>query len=66
MCHGPADLPAIAARHGASPHGLGDAARLAEDALIAWDGGTLVVTPAGLPFVRAVAAAFDARYRRGA
>ncbi len=64
MCHGQADLPAIAARHGVGPEALAGAspalARQQDDGLIAWNGRTLDVTPRGRPFTRAVAACFDA------
>jgi oxygen-independent coproporphyrinogen-3 oxidase len=63
MCRLSADLVTIAAVHGANPDGLLAAApRLAsmqEDGLIRWDGRVVEVTPAGRPFVRSVAAAFD-------
>jgi oxygen-independent coproporphyrinogen-3 oxidase len=63
MCRLNADLVAIAATHGANPAALLKAApRLAsmrEDGLIRWNGRVVEVTPAGRPFVRSVAAAFD-------
>jgi oxygen-independent coproporphyrinogen III oxidase len=64
MCRGEADLPAIAASHGVAADGLlaaGPAlAAQAGDGLVRWDGARLAVTEDGRPFVRAVAAAFDA------
>ena len=64
MCHGQADLPAIAARHNMAPDTLAAAApalaRQQADGLIAWNGRALAVTPRGRPFTRAVAACFDA------
>lgn len=63
MCDGAVDLAATAARHGASPTGLMDAAPalqdMARDGLIDWDGYSVTVRPDGRPFVRNVAAAFD-------
>jgi oxygen-independent coproporphyrinogen-3 oxidase len=70
MCNLGADLRAIAARHHADPATLMDAAPVlqqqARDGLIAWDGCTLRIEPAGRPFVRAVAAAFDSYLAPGA
>ena len=64
MCDLRVDLHAIAARHGTDPARLRDAApalqACAQDGLIAWNGSHVVVTATGRPFVRAVAAAFDA------
>lgn len=63
MCDLEADLPALCARHGRGPEAL--AAELARlepflhDGLAIWDGRRLVVTPAGRPLVRAIAALFD-------
>ncbi len=63
MCHNAVDLRAVAARHDADPVSLMDAApalrAMAHDGLVRWDGARIAVTPAGRPFVRAVAAAFD-------
>ncbi len=63
MCRNAVDLPAVAARHAADPASLMDAApalqEMARDGLVVWDGMHVAVTPAGRPFVRAVAAAFD-------
>ena len=67
MCHGRVNLPAIARAHNASPAELLAAAprlaALAEDALITWDGETVTLTETGAPFVRNVAASFDAYLR---
>ena len=64
MCQGEADLPAIAARHGVGAEVLLAAgpvlAAQAADGLVRWDGARVAVTERGWPFVRAVAAAFDA------
>ena len=63
MCTNAVDLRAVAAQHGADPASLMDAApalqEQAHDGLVLWDGMRIIVTPAGRPFVRAVAAAFD-------
>jgi oxygen-independent coproporphyrinogen III oxidase len=63
MCRLSADLVTIAATHGADPAGLLTAgprlAAMQEDGLIRWNGRVVEVTPAGRPFVRSVAAAFD-------
>jgi len=70
MCDFAVDLAAVAERHGANPTSLMDAApalqEMARDGLIDWDGFSLTVTPAGRPFVRNVAAAFDTWLRPGA
>jgi oxygen-independent coproporphyrinogen-3 oxidase len=70
MCRFAVDLPAVAARHATDATGLLSAApELAEqasDGLVEWDGNRLAVTPVGRPFVRAVAAAFDAYLAPGA
>ncbi|MDE2582212.1 MAG: oxygen-independent coproporphyrinogen III oxidase [Rhodospirillales bacterium] len=67
MCYGEADLPEIAARHGVGADALLAAgpvlAGQAEDGLVRWDGSRVQVTARGWPFVRAVAAAFDAYLR---
>ena len=67
MCRGEADLPAIAARHGVGAESLlvaGPVLRAqAADGLVHWDGARVSVTERGRPFVRAVAAAFDAYLR---
>ena len=64
MCDLEADLAAIAAAHAADPApllasaaGLG---RFEADRLVRWDGRRVEVTEAGRPFVRSVAAVFDA------
>jgi oxygen-independent coproporphyrinogen III oxidase len=63
MCRNAVDLRAVATQHGADPTSLMDAApalqALARDGLVQWDGMQVTLTPAGRPFVRAVAAAFD-------
>lgn len=63
MCQTEVDLRDVAARHGADVASLMDAApalqEMARDGLVRWDGLHVAVTPAGRPFVRAVAAAFD-------
>jgi oxygen-independent coproporphyrinogen-3 oxidase len=63
MCQNEVDLRAVAARHGADVVSLMDAApavqEMASDGLVHWDGMRVTMTPAGRPFVRAVAAAFD-------
>ena len=63
MCRNAVDLRAVATQHNADPASLMDAApalqALARDGLVQWDGMQVTLTPAGRPFVRAVAAAFD-------
>ncbi|MBN8893144.1 MAG: oxygen-independent coproporphyrinogen III oxidase [Rhodospirillales bacterium 70-18] len=67
MCDGAVDLDAVAAAQGADPAALRAAARtlalMAQDGLLAWDGRHIRLTEAGRPFVRNVAAAFDAYLR---
>jgi oxygen-independent coproporphyrinogen-3 oxidase len=69
MCDGTADLAGIAAAHGADPACLMDAAPtlqdMARDGLLHWTGYRLAVTPAGRPFLRTIAAAFDAYLQGG-
>jgi oxygen-independent coproporphyrinogen-3 oxidase len=69
MCHFAVGLAAAAARHGADPASLMDAAPalqgMVADGLVRWDGYQLAVTAAGRPFVRNVAAAFDTYLRTG-
>ncbi len=64
MCDLQADLPALAAAHGADPAPLLAAAhgleRFQADGLVCWDGSRVEVTATGRPFVRNVAALFDA------
>ncbi|HTR16009.1 MAG TPA: oxygen-independent coproporphyrinogen III oxidase [Acetobacteraceae bacterium] len=64
MCRLRVDPAAVARAHGADPAVFAAAepalAELAADGLIARDGASLTVTERGRPFVRAVAAAFDA------
>jgi coproporphyrinogen III oxidase-like Fe-S oxidoreductase len=70
MCRNAVDLREVAARHDADPASLMDAApvlqEMACDGLLRWDGMHVAVTPAGRPFVRAVAAAFDTYLAAGA
>jgi oxygen-independent coproporphyrinogen-3 oxidase len=70
MCHNEVDLRDVAAGHDADPASLMDAApalqEMARDGLLRWDGMHVAMTPAGRPFVRAVAAAFDAYLSAGA
>jgi len=70
MCHNEVDLRDVAARHEADPGSLMDSApalqEMARDGLVRWDGMQVTVTPAGRPFVRAVAAAFDTYLAAGA
>jgi len=65
MCYGAVDLAAVAARHEAAMESLLTPALedLAADGLIAWEGNVLHVTARGRPFLRHVAAAFDAYFR---
>jgi len=69
MCHFTVDPFELAIRTGADPSVLGDAAPalrdLEQDGLVARDGDRITVTSRGRPFVRAVAAAFDAYLARG-
>jgi oxygen-independent coproporphyrinogen-3 oxidase len=69
MCQGRVALAAVAARHGASAADLRAAAPLlaamAADGLIDWDGDAVAVRPGARPFVRNVAAAFDAYLKPG-
>ncbi|MGE0226191.1 MAG: oxygen-independent coproporphyrinogen III oxidase [Acetobacteraceae bacterium] len=70
MCDFAVDLHAVAARFDADPADLMDAAPalqvMARDGLLEWDGYALSLTPTGRPFVRSVAATFDARARTAA
>ena len=70
MCRLSVDLREVAACHAADPAPLLAAApaleEQARDELVDWDGNTIAVTRAGRPFVRAVAAAFDAYLAPGA
>lgn len=65
MCRLEVDLAAIAEKHGTAFERLlsPDFHAFAEDGLIAWDGRRLEVREKGRPFLRAVAALFDAYYR---
>ena len=64
MCDLEVDLVALAAAHQADPTPLieaaGGLARFEADGLALWDGRRVRVTEAGRPFVRNVAALFDA------
>jgi oxygen-independent coproporphyrinogen-3 oxidase len=68
MCDLEADLPALAAAHHADPEPLITAAaaltRFQDDGLVRRDGNIVRVTEAGRPFVRNVAAVFDAYLNR--
>jgi oxygen-independent coproporphyrinogen-3 oxidase len=70
MCSFEADLEHITTRHHAPLASLMDAApalqEMARDGIIDWDGTRLRVTNAGRPFVRSIAAAFDAYWQPGA
>ncbi len=69
MCDLKVDLEAIAAEHHADPAPLfsvaEDLGRFQADGLIDWDGRRLAVTARGRPFLRNVAALFDAYLKRG-
>jgi len=69
MCHGDVDLAAASARFDQDPTVLSDAwpklRDLARDGLIRWSGERVSVAPAGRPFLRNVAAAFDCRLGNG-
>ena len=65
MCDLEVDLDAVAGEYGADPGQLKDAAsrgmaRFVDDGLASWDGRRIVVTEQGRPFVRSIAALFDA------
>jgi oxygen-independent coproporphyrinogen-3 oxidase len=64
MCDLDADITAVATAHNADPAPLLAAAagldRFESDGLVQWDGARVTVTEAGRPFVRNVAALFDA------
>ncbi|MBU6419504.1 MAG: oxygen-independent coproporphyrinogen III oxidase [Proteobacteria bacterium] len=64
MCGLAVDLPAMARDFAAAPDALLAAAAplsgFAADGLVEWDGATLRMTPRGRPFMRNVAALFDA------
>ncbi len=69
MCDLDIDLEAVAAAHGADPAPLTQAAaeglpKFVEDGLASWDGRRIVVSERGRPFVRSVAALFDAYLAR--
>jgi oxygen-independent coproporphyrinogen-3 oxidase len=70
MCDFAVDLRDVAACFAVDPTILMDAAPslqvMARDGLLDWDGYALRLKPAGRPFVRTVAAAFDARARSSA
>jgi len=64
MCDLEVDVEAVAAEHVADPAPLAQAAqglqKFIEDGLASWDGRRIVVSERGRPFVRSVAALFDA------
>lgn len=68
MCDLQADLVTIALEHSANPAALLDAAdgldQFVHDGLVLWNGRCVTVTEAGRPFVRNVAAVFDAYLAR--
>ena len=69
MCDLEVDVEAIAAKHGADAAPLTAAAsegmpRFEEDGLASWDGRRIVVSERGRPFVRSIAALFDAYLAR--
>ena len=70
MCHGSVDLDATAARHGCNAASLLGATpaldTMAQDGIVEWDGRSLRVPETMRPFVRNVAAAFDAYFTPGA
>jgi oxygen-independent coproporphyrinogen-3 oxidase len=67
MCKFAVDLDDVVASHGVTRADLASASagldELARDGLVQWDGRRVAVTEAGKPFVRAVAATFDAYHR---
>jgi oxygen-independent coproporphyrinogen-3 oxidase len=71
MCGLQVDLDATAGEHDADPQGLKAAAsagiaQFVDDGLADWDGRRIRVTEAGRPFVRSIAALFDAYLSRDA
>ncbi len=65
MCDLKVDLDGVAGEHGADPERLKVAAsegmpRFVDDGLANWDGRRIAVTERGRPFVRSIAALFDA------
>lgn len=69
MCGSTVDIAALCTHAGIDTGAmLGEPAGLTEmqsDGLISWDGRTLEITPAGQPYVRVVAAFFDAYLQTG-
>ncbi len=70
MCDLNVDIEAVAAEHGADPAPLAEAAsdglaKFIEDGLASWDGRRIAVSERGRPFVRSVAALFDAYLAQG-
>lgn len=69
MCRFIVDLRDLADCHETDPAVLlaaaPELAEQARDGLIEWDGNAIAITPAGKPFVRAVAAVFDAYLAHG-
>ena len=71
MCDLEVDVDEVADRHGADPAPLKEAAmaglpRFEADGLAHWDGRRIVVSERGRPFVRSIAALFDAYLARDA
>ncbi len=70
MCDLRVDVAAVATRHGRSADDFAEEfdklEPLVADGLVAIDGATVAMTPAGRPFLRLAAAAFDAYLNRGA
>ena len=70
MCHMVVDVPAVEAAHGMPAGALEPApdevAKLVSDGLAQWDGRVLTATEAGRPFLRCLAALFDAYLGSGA
>jgi oxygen-independent coproporphyrinogen-3 oxidase len=69
MCRSAVNLAEVAGRHGADVQELLKSKpkleSMEQDGLICWNGTTVEVTPQGRPFVRSVAAAFDAYNQTG-
>jgi oxygen-independent coproporphyrinogen-3 oxidase len=70
LCSGTVDLAGVASQFGVDPHPLLDDAEallpLAQDGLVRVEGSAVQVTEAGRPFIRCVAAAFDAYWDQAA
>ncbi|MEO9960318.1 MAG: oxygen-independent coproporphyrinogen III oxidase [Nisaea sp.] len=69
MCEGKADLVALCANAGIATSALldeqADLNEMQADGLLSWDGEMLEITPAGQPYIRVVAASFDAYLQAG-